>query len=44
MREMIMVDIRYHTERAGLCASTAADDVLVDHLSAAVMLWSLLDS
>ena len=44
MRKMIMEDIRYHTERAWLCASIAADDVLVDHLSAAVMLWGLIGS
>ena len=40
MRELIMEDIEYHCDQAEL---SAGDSWVIDHLSAAVMLWSMLD-
>ena len=41
MREMILGDIERHCEVAEW---SAGDSWVIDHLSAAVILWSLLDS
>ena len=41
MRKVIMRDIEYHCEVAEW---SAGDSWVIDHLSAAILLWSLLDS
>ena len=42
MRELIMEDIEYHCDQAELWFDD--DSEVIAHLSAAVLLWSLLDS
>ena len=45
MREMIMRDIRYHCGQAYYVSQVEYSGYrTIDHLSAAVLLWSLLDS
>ena len=41
MRELIMIDIVYHCDEAELWFDD--DSEVIAHLSAAVMLWSMLD-
>jgi len=41
MRELILVDIEYHCWEA---EESEGDSWVIDHLSAAILLWSLLDS
>ena len=42
MRKMILWDIEYHCDETWLCRDD--DSEVIAHLSAAVLLWSLLDS
>ena len=41
MRELIMIDIEYHCWEA---EESEGDESTIAHLSAAVLLWSMLDS